>query len=223
MRVAMRVIKAETRLERAGSRAGVLGCLALALGIAAGGPAPAFGLSPESQSSDPNLIDPSQIPSVHNSLYRVPDGVVSWDVLDELEVRTEVLGPLRAVFHTEYSAGIKALDGKEVKLMGFLFPLEGKLEHERFLLTAWPPSCPFCLPAGPTQMVEVFCAEPITFTDGAILVGGRFELLRDDPSGLYYRLHEATLVERFDDIRWTGSLPGQPSVPNRYQIPVPAQ
>jgi hypothetical protein len=184
------------------------------------GSAAAFSQEPLQQSG---LIDPSQIPSVHNTFYQVPEGVVSWDMLGELDVRTEVVGPLRAIFHTEYSADIKALDGKDVKLMGFLFPLEGKLEHERFLLTAWPPSCPFCLPAGPTQMIEVFCAEPITFTDGAILVGGRFELLHDDPSGLYYRLHEATLIERFDDIRWTGSLPGQPAVPNRYQIPVPAQ
>ena len=177
----------------------------------------------EENLQDSGLIDPSQIPSVHNTLYQVPEGVVSWDVLDKLDVRTEVLGPLRATFHTEYSADIKALDGQDVKLMGFLYPLEGKLEHERFLLTAWPPSCPFCLPAGPTQMIEVFCAEPIAFTEGAILVDGRFELLHADPSGLYYRLHDAKLVERFDDIRWTGSLPGQAAVPNRYQIPVPAQ
>jgi uncharacterized protein len=169
------------------------------------------------------LIDPSEIPSVHNTFYQVPEGAVPWDVLGELEVRTEVVGPLRAVFHTEYSDAIQALDGKDVKLMGFLFPLEGRVEHERFLLTAWPPSCPFCLPAGPTQMVEVFCAEPIAFTEGAILVGGRFELLHDDPSGLYYRLHDATLVERFDDIRWTGALPAQPATPNRYQIPAPGQ
>jgi uncharacterized protein len=168
------------------------------------------------------LIDPSEIPSVHNTLYRVPEGVVSWDLLGEREVEIEVLGPLRAVFHTSYSAEVEALDGSEVRLMGFLFPLEGKLLHERFLLTAWPPSCPFCLPAGAEQMVEVEAAEPIEFGEGAILIEGRFELLHEDPSGLYYRLHEATLVERFDDIRWTGSLPDQPA-PNRYQIQVPAK
>jgi hypothetical protein len=202
------------------TRLALAGVLAVGMATLAAGTARGFS---EENLQDSGLIDPSQIPSVHNTLYQVPEGVVSWDVLDELDVRTEVLGPLRAVFHTEYSAEIEALDGKDVKLMGFLFPLEGKLEHERFLLTAWPPSCPFCLPAGPTQMVEVFCAEPITFTEGAILVDGRFELLHDDASGLYYRLHDATLVERFDDIRWTGSLPGQPAVPNRYQIPAPAQ
>jgi hypothetical protein len=183
--------------------------LLLALAASTSGAAPAF-----SETKAPaDLIDPSQIPSVHNTLYQVPNGVVSWDTLAKLEVETEVQGPLRATFTTSYSDEIEALDGEQVKLMGFLFPLEGGLEHERFLLTAWPPSCPFCLPAGPTHMVEVFCEEPVEFSEGAIVMAGRFEVLRDDPSGLYYRLLEGRLEERFDDIRWTGAPPAQPKAP----------
>jgi hypothetical protein len=124
-----------------------------------------------------------------------------------------VIAPLQARFHIDYSAAIKALDDQDVKLMGFIYPLEGGLQHERFLLTAWPPSCPFCLPAGPAQMVEVLCEEPVAFTDGAILISGRFEVLEDDPTGMYYRMHSAEEVERYDDIRWTGQLPQQPQVP----------
>jgi hypothetical protein len=150
---------------------------------------------------------------VHNTFYQVPGGVVGWDTLGQLQVRTEVIAPLQARFHTDYSEAIKALDDKEVKLMGFIYPLEGGLEHKRFLLTAWPPSCPFCLPAGPSQMVEVFCAEPVEFTEGAVLMAGRFELLEDDPSGMYYRMHGAKEIECYDDIRWTGQLPQQPQVP----------
>ncbi len=179
--------------------------IALALGPALSAPARAFSQSQaEAPAAGSEPVDPSQIPSVHNTLYKVPDGVVSWDVLGELDVATEVIGPLRAVFTTSFTDAVEALDGKEVKLMGFIFPLEGGVTHERFLLTAWPPGCPFCLPAGPTQMVEVFGEEPFEFTDGAIVIGGRFELLHDDPSGLYYRLHGARLLERHDDIRWNG-------------------
>jgi uncharacterized protein len=162
---------------------------------------------------DSGLIDPSEIPSVHNSFYQVPEGVVGWDTLGKLDVRTEVIAPLQAIFHTDYSEEIKALDGQEVKLMGFIYPLEGGLEHARFLLTAWPPSCPFCLPAGPAQMVEVFCEEPVEFTEGAILMAGKFEVLEEDPSGMYYRMQGAKEVERYDDIRWTGQLPQQPQTP----------
>ena len=159
------------------------------------------------------LVDPSEIPSVHNTFYQVPEGAVGWDTLSNMHVTTEVVAPLQARFHIDYSDEIKALDGQEVKLMGFLFPLAGGLEHERFLLTAWPPSCPFCLPAGPSQMVEVFCEQPVEFSEGAILMAGRFEVLKDDPSGMYYRMHDAELVERYDDIRWTGELPQQPDTP----------
>ena len=53
-------------------------------------------------------------------------------------------------------------------------------------------------------MVEVFCEEPVEFTDGAILMAGKFEVLNDDPSGIYYPMRDAELVERCDTIRWTG-------------------
>ncbi len=164
-------------------------------------------------------IDPSQIPAVHNTLYKVPEGAVGWDVLADMDVEVEVLGPLRSVFHVNYTPEVKALDGREIRLMGFIYPLAAGIAHERFLLTAWPPSCPFCLPAGPSQMVEVHAAAPIEFSDGAVLLGGAFEVLEDDPSGMYYRMHGARLIERFDDIRWAGELPEQPMAPGDPKKP----
>lgn len=149
-------------------------------------------------------IDPQDIPSVHNTFYQVPKDTVSWDVLGTLDVEVEIIAPLRSQMTKSFTAEIKALDDQTVQVMGFLYPLKGGATHEHFLLTAWPPSCPFCLPAGPTLMVEVFTAEPVEFGEGAILMAGKFDLLEDDPSGLFYRMNEATLIERFDDIRWTG-------------------
>jgi hypothetical protein len=167
---------------------------------AVGGPAQA------EENAAPDSIDPSEIPSVHNTFYKVPEGVLSWDILGDMDVEVEVLAPLRTVFDVKYSEEIEALDRQQVKIMGFLFPLEGGATHDHFLLSAWPPGCPYCLPAGPSQMVEVFCDEPIEFSEGAILMAGTFEVLHDDPSGMFYRMQDATLVERFDDIRWTGEL-----------------
>jgi uncharacterized protein len=191
----------------------LLGSLALA--VIGTGPALAQSSATPGQAAagEQALIDPAEIPSVHNTLYRVPEGVVGWDVLGEMDVEVEVLGPLRSVFHVNYTDRVKALDGKEVKVMGFLYPLEGGVRHSHFLLTAWPPSCPFCLPAGPSHMVEVFCEEPVAFSEGAILMAGTLGVLEDDPSGMYYRMDGARLIERFDDIRWTGQLPPSPEAP----------
>jgi uncharacterized protein len=174
-----------TPFQRSWAKAGLLG-IGMAAAIAAAG-APALSQQPPQQSG---LIDPSQIPKVHNTFYKVPEGAIGWDVLGDLEIRTETIAPLQTMFHTDYRPEVKALAGHEIKVMGFLYPLEGGLEHDHFLLTAWPPTCPFCLPAGPSQMVEVFCAKPVAFTEGAIMMAGTFEMLHDDPSGLFYRMHE---------------------------------
>jgi hypothetical protein len=158
----------------------------------------------ETPADEAGPIDPKDIPSVHNTFYQVPEGTVSWDVLGTMDIEVEVIAPLQTQMTKSFTDEVKALDNQTIQIMGFLYPLEGGVAHDRFLLTAWPPSCPFCLPAGPTLMVDVQAAEPVEFSEGAILMAGRFDLLENDPSGLFYRLEEATLVERFDDIRWTG-------------------
>jgi hypothetical protein len=47
------------------------------------------------------------------------------------------------------------------------------------------------------------------------MMAGTFEVLHDDPSGLYYRLHDAREVERINNIRCTGQLlPQEPQLPH---------
>ncbi|BCX16899.1 MAG: hypothetical protein KatS3mg117_0581 [Geminicoccaceae bacterium] len=121
-------------------------------------------------------------------------GVVSWDTLRELDVVYETKGPGMTDFRTSFTSALLELDGKTVKLIGFIYPTEAGEDHRRFLLAAYPPSCPFCLPGGATEMVEVLASTPVRFTYEAIVLEGRFELLRDDPSGLLYRLHDARPV-----------------------------
>ncbi len=185
------------------------------LGIAAAAAIAYVMLVPVASAEDPipsgEPIDPENIPSVHNTFYQVPDGVIGWDVLGVLDIEIEVLGPLQTNATKTFSDAVRALDGEKIMVMGFLYPLRGGVAHDHFLLTAWPPSCPFCLPAGPTMMVETFAAEAIEFTEGAIVMAGRFELLENDSSGFFYRMQSAELVERFDDIRWNGAESLQPS------------
>jgi hypothetical protein len=121
-------------------------------------------------------------------------GVVSWDTLRELDVVYETKGPGMTDFRTDFTSRLLELDGRSVKLIGFIYPVEAGETHQRFLLSAYPPSCPFCLPGNATEMVEVFARVPIAFTYDAVVLEGRFELLRDDPSGLLYRLHNANTV-----------------------------
>lgn len=135
---------------------------------------------------------PAQLHHDPKALERA--GVLSWDLLRELDVTYETKGPGMTSFHAAFTSDLKKLDGKAVRLAGFLYPLEAGEAHRHFLLAAYPPSCPFCLPGGATEMVEVMASQPIRFTYDPLVLEGRLELLVDDPSGLLYRLHDAHTI-----------------------------
>ena len=113
-------------------------------------------------------------------------GVVSWKTLSEVN-------PVRQNdrFVPQFSKGIESLDKKEVKIQGFMLPLDMGEKQKRFLLTALPPSCAFCLPGGPDQLVEVQAKNAVKYGFEPIVVTGKFVVLKDDPMGLYYRLTDA--------------------------------
>jgi len=116
-------------------------------------------------------------------------GVVSWKTLAEVQTVKQ-----KDKFIPEFSKAVSALDKKEVKLQGFMMPLETGDRQKRFILTAMPPSCAFCMPSGPDQLVEIQAKTPVKYGFEPIVISGKLAVLRDDPMGLYYRLTDAVLV-----------------------------
>jgi uncharacterized protein len=113
-------------------------------------------------------------------------GVVSWKTLSEVTPVRE-----KDRFVPQFSKEINALDKKDVKLQGFMMPLDMGEKQKRFLLVAMPPSCAFCLPGGPDQLVEVVAKTPVKYGFDPVVISGKFTVLKDDPMGLYYRLVDA--------------------------------
>jgi hypothetical protein len=117
------------------------------------------------------------------------DGVVSWRTLAQV-------APVKknGVMVPEFSKEILGLDRKDVRVQGFIIPLDIGDKQKRFLLSAVPPHCPFCMPAGPDALVEVVAKTPVKYGFEPIVVSGRFAVLKDDPSGVLYRLTEAESI-----------------------------
>ena len=156
------------------------------IGMVLAVPATALGLFGNSNSSD-------EIPghTTHNQAPDAPPAALSWQELMALDVRVETPAPLQTVFHVSYPDSLKAKDGAVVRIKGFMYPLEAGETHTYFLLSALPPSCPFCLPASARGLVEVMCAEGVRYTLEPVVLEGRFELLEDAATGLHYRLDNA--------------------------------
>ena len=116
-------------------------------------------------------------------------GVVSWRTLAQVE-------PVKKgnKMVPQFSKDILGLDRKPVRIYGFIIPLEMGADQKHFLLSAVPPHCPFCLPAGPDALVEVHAKKALSYGFEPIVVAGRFEVLKDDPAGVLYRMTDAEAV-----------------------------
>jgi hypothetical protein len=117
-----------------------------------------------------------------------PAGTVPWELLQQAQTVQKADKRFGPVFTRE----IKALDKRDVKLYGFMMPLDQSRKQKRFLLASFPPHCSFCMPGGPESMVEVVADTPVEFTYEPIVVAGRMAVLEDDV--VYYRLTNAAAV-----------------------------
>ena len=113
----------------------------------------------------------------------------------------EVLGKVSLVkqgdrYVPAFPKELAALDKTQVKLQGFMMPLEPAAKQRRFLLSALPSDCGFCMASGPDQLVEVHAKQGLTYVLDPITVSGRFALVRDDEGGLLYRLTDAVAVSK---------------------------
>jgi hypothetical protein len=116
--------------------------------------------------------------------------VVSWKLLAQVE-----LVKVKDRFQPQFSAGVAALDAKEVKVQGFMMPLEMGDKQSHFILAATPQDCAFCMPGGPESLVEVKTKQPVAYGMAPVVLSGKLAVLKDDPTGVFYRLTDAVTVK----------------------------
>lgn len=90
-----------------------------------------------------------------------------------------------------FSEDIKKLSGKEIKIKGYIIPVEGYKSHKEFIFSAFPYSmCFFCGGAGPETVMEVYAKEPIKYSAEPIVLKGKLELNDSDINRLIYTLKD---------------------------------
>jgi hypothetical protein len=144
--------------------------------VPGGNPPPAFGSAAGAQ------------PLVSPPLPVVP-GTIPWDLLGQVKTVR-----VKDKFLPEFPPAVRKLDRQDVKIVGFMLPLQTGERQSHFLLTVTSQTCAFCVPAGPEGIVEVKTKTPVRVTFDPVVIAGRLEVLRDDPLGVYYRLSDGEPV-----------------------------
>jgi len=140
-----------------------------------------FAFPAMAQHQPPPGVDPNQFKPLPDR-----NDVVSWKVLSQVELVKQ-----KDRYVPQFSKDVAALDQKEVKVQGFMMPLQMGDKQSHFVLTAMPQSCAFCLPGGPESMVEVKSKAPVKYTLEPVVLTGKLSILKDDPTGVFYRLTDA--------------------------------
>lgn len=130
-------------------------------------------------------VPPGADPNAFKPLPERKD-VVSWKTLGKVE-----LVKVKDRYVAKFADDVAALDKKEVKLQGFMMPLQTGDKQTHFVLSATPQSCAFCLPGGPESLVEVKATKAVKYGFEPIVMSGKLEVLKEDPTGVFYRLVEA--------------------------------
>jgi uncharacterized protein len=133
------------------------------------------------QHQAPPGVDPNQVQALPER-----KDVLSWKTLSQVELVKQ-----KDRYVPQFSSSVAALDKKNVKLQGFMMPLEMGEKQAHFVLASTPSTCAFCVPGGPESMVEVKMKTPVKYTFDALVVAGKLTVLKDDPSGIFYRITDA--------------------------------
>ena len=91
-----------------------------------------------------------------------------------------------------YTPEVKAMDGKQISIDGFMLPLESTVNFSHFLLSFRSPSCPYCPPGAANEIVEVFTKAPMKWSDELTSMRGTLRLADSkNDNGIFYQLKDA--------------------------------
>ena len=136
---------------------------------------------------EPDLL--KELGDPGDTLWHKEKAAALWTLLRNVEYEeTDVF------YQANFSDELQALNGKEVRLKGFIIPLEESPESTHFVLSYFPyASCFFCGGSGPESVVEVYTQKPVAFTDKPITVRGVLRLNSDNPERLFFALESAAV------------------------------
>ena len=123
--------------------------------------------------------------------------IITWEVLKNVEFDEIWSEEFQAYYMVpKFSKAVKAMDGKEVQIRGFIIPVD--IVQDYYVLSANPySSCFFCGQAGPESVMEIQMVKKYEGLrmDQVITFKGKLILNADDIYQLNYILEDAEIIE----------------------------
>jgi len=98
-------------------------------------------------------------------------------------------------YHPQFGDKVKALNGKSIEIVGYIYPFEQTKWSKHFALSSLPLSaCFFCGVGGPETVVEVEARTPIKQSDKPVRIRGTLVLNTTDTEKMIYIVKNAEYI-----------------------------
>jgi hypothetical protein len=132
--------------------------------------------------------------SAESAKFPVATGV--WKVLEHATDGTDPSTALETPPAANFTPEIKALEGKEITLSGYLTPVSsgGFGKKSDYLLSRENFHCPYCYVAGRGSLALAQFDAHVPPTSGKVTIKGMLALQDKDPSDFYFQIKGAKLA-----------------------------
>ena len=110
-----------------------------------------------------------------------------WQLLGQTKVRYD---EKKQRYNASIPADVKALAEQTVTVSGFMLPLEPTEKFRHFILSKRTPTCAFCLPGEPNEVIDVWLEKPTGWDEGLVKITGTFVLISDQDMGMFFQIKE---------------------------------
>ena len=138
----------------------------------------------------PTSLQPKDERKVQSGLPQSKDEI--WVVFAKCKVH---LDKKNFVYTMDFTDEVKAMVDKPLTVSGFMLPLESKEKFTHYLLSKRTPTCPFCPPGEPNEIVEVFSKKPVSWDEGIVVVTGTMKLAEKSENGMFFQLKDAESMD----------------------------
>ena len=122
-----------------------------------------------------------KLPQAHDAI---------WQTFAKTKIKVD---EKKGLYSAVYTDDVKAMVGKEITISGFMLPLEASEKFKHFILSKRTPTCFFCPPGQPNEIVDVWTDKSTDWKEELIKVTGTFELMNDPQLGMFFKLNKAKI------------------------------
>ncbi|MFO1435741.1 MAG: DUF3299 domain-containing protein [Gammaproteobacteria bacterium] len=168
------------RSSRAVRIAGMILCAGVAVGLCG------FGTQKTAATGQPAGERQAQdgLPQSHDNI---------WDAFGKCAVH---LDEQKYIYSIEFTPEVKALEGKKISVAGFMLPLEMEEKFTHYLLSKRTPTCPFCPPGEPNEIVEVFSKDPVEWEEGIVTITGVMKFTDKSENGMFFQMNDGQMLSK---------------------------